>query len=272
MGEIRGSDEKGVRKGKEGRQYLGIARVCVEDVGEEFAGAGHAGHDQAMDVVAVNDKVVGDVHGIPLRNIGPHGGRGRARQLMVVVGWRRRCHGRVLIPGMGWVWCTGWWFLIGEAGQGTIIDHFGHAVEVDEEAEEDFICGGAVLVDARQIAGDGYGGDVLAMKGQHARGLLRQWGTIRGWDLSVQAIVGGGDLGQEAGDHVDDVGDGHGTDLVLLPTLEPAFERMAGRMTGSCQDLLAGKALNVTEISDFYSAWGVGEGAVQGDGGWVGGQ
>ena len=87
----------------------------------------------------------------------------------------------------------------------------------------------------------------------------------------MQAIVGGGDLGQEAGNHVDDVGDRHCADLILLPAVEPAFQGMAGRMAGSCQDLLAGKALNVTEISDFYSARGVGEGAAQGDGRWVGG-
>lgn len=126
-------------------------------------------------------------------------------------------------------------------------------------------------MDTRQVAGDGDGGDILPVKGQHAGGLLCQWGAISGWNLSVQAIVGSGDLGQEAGNHVNDVGDRHCADLILLPALEPAFQRMAGRMAGSGQNLLAGKALNVTEISDFYSARGVGEGAVQGDGGRMGG-
>ena len=45
---------------------LSIARVCIEDIGEELARAGHAGHDQTVDVVAVDDKVVGKVHGIAL--------------------------------------------------------------------------------------------------------------------------------------------------------------------------------------------------------------
>ena len=114
-------------------------------------------------------------------------------------------------------------------------------------------------MDPRQVAGDGDGGNVLPMKGQHAGSLLRQWGTICGWDLSMEAIIGGGDLGQETGNHVDDVGDRHCTDLILLPAIKPAFQGMAGRMAGSCQDLLAGKALNVTEISDFYPAWRVGK-------------
>ena len=48
------------------RAYLGIARICIKDIGEEFASAGHAGHDQAVDVVAVHDKVVGNVHRISL--------------------------------------------------------------------------------------------------------------------------------------------------------------------------------------------------------------
>ena len=60
---------------------------------------------------------------------------------------------------------AGCWFLVGEAGQRAIVDHFRHAVEVDEEAEEDFVCGRAILVDARQIAGDCDGGDILPMKG-----------------------------------------------------------------------------------------------------------
>ena len=126
-------------------------------------------------------------------------------------------------------------------------------------------------MDTRQVAGDGDGGHVLPVKGQYAGGLLRQWGTISSWDLSVQAIIGGSDLGQEAGNHVNDVGDRHCADFILLPAIKPAFQRMAGRMAGSCQNLLAGKALDVTEISDFYATWGVGERAVQGDGRRMGG-
>lgn len=59
----------GCSDGKEGRgmkAHLGIARICVKDIREEFTGAGHARHDQAVDVVTVDDKVVCNVHCIPL--------------------------------------------------------------------------------------------------------------------------------------------------------------------------------------------------------------
>lgn len=36
--------------------HLGISRICIEDIGEEFACACDAGYNKSVNVVAVNDK------------------------------------------------------------------------------------------------------------------------------------------------------------------------------------------------------------------------
>lgn len=47
----------------------------------------------------------------------------------------------------------------------TRIDTFGHTVKVDEKAEEDLICGRAILMNSAQIAQNRNAGNVLAVEG-----------------------------------------------------------------------------------------------------------
>ncbi|EZF28224.1 hypothetical protein H101_08094, partial [Trichophyton interdigitale H6] len=97
------------------------------------------------------------------------------------------------------------------------VDGLGHAVKVDEQADEDLVGGRAVLVDAAEVVEDGDAGHILAVKGQHAGCLRRQRALLRPGDVPVQvfvlAVVGRGDLGEQAGDHLDHVGHGHRADL-----------------------------------------------------------
>ena len=49
---------------------LGIARVCVEDVGEELGSACHACNDQSVDVEAIDNKEMREVQGISFEQRG----------------------------------------------------------------------------------------------------------------------------------------------------------------------------------------------------------
>lgn len=73
---------------------------------------------------------------------------------------------------------------------------------------------------AGEIAEDRDAGHILAMKGEDAG---RLWTEVIGtigrrnvaMNILVVLIVGGGDLGQQTSDHLDDIGDWHGADLEL---------------------------------------------------------
>ncbi len=54
------------------------------------------------------------------------------------------------------------------------IDHFGHTVKIDKKREEDLVGGGAVLMYAAEIAGNGDTGHIFTMKREHALRLLAQ--------------------------------------------------------------------------------------------------
>lgn len=77
-------------------------------------------------------------------------------------------------------------------------------------------------MDPAEVAENRDAWHVLAMECQHTGGLLAEARCALGrGDLAVQvvvlAVVGGGDFGQQACDHLDDVCDGHLADLVLRP-------------------------------------------------------
>ena len=102
--------------------------------------------------------------------------------------------------------------------ESALVDHVGHTIEVDEEAEEDLVGCGAVLVDTHEVAVDCNAGDILAVESENAGSLLGEV-VLRG-ELSMYAcmllIVLGCDSGQQSRHHLDDILDRHRTDLILL--------------------------------------------------------
>jgi hypothetical protein len=77
---------------------------------------------------------------------------------------------------------------------------FGHSVEVDEEAQENFISCRTVFVNSAEIAEDRDAGHVFAVEGQDTGGLLAQaLGAFWWWDLAVVCCC---DLGQQTSDHL----------------------------------------------------------------------
>jgi len=85
---------------------LGVSRIGVEYVTEEFACYGYACDNESVDVVRVDHK----------------------------------------------------WFAGNLGGQ------FGHSIKIDEEREEDLVCGGTVLVDAEEVCFECNCGDVASME------------------------------------------------------------------------------------------------------------
>lgn len=129
----------------------------------------------------------------------------------------------------------------------STIDKLGHAVEVDQQAQEHFVCGRAIFVDAGEVTEDGDAGDILAVEREHARGLRAEaagpvWKRNMAMDTFMVHIVGRGDLGEKACDHFDDVRNRHGADLEL-PVLRRFSRDLRSRRL--CQELLAGKALDM---------------------------
>lgn len=59
---------------------------------------------------------------------------------------------------------------IDDEAEPAIGAEFCHAVKVDEEGEEDLVCGGAVLEDAKEICFEGYGGYVAGVEGEGGGG------------------------------------------------------------------------------------------------------
>ena len=116
-------------------------------------------------------------------------------------------------------------------------------------------------MNAAQVAEDGDTGDIFPVEGEDARGLLIQRRAafrrrIMLVDLLVLVlpVIGHRYLGQESGDHLDDVGDRHRADLVLLSTFRFHLQGPLRAMAGSGQDFLAGKGVYVAQISNLYSA------------------
>ena len=83
----------------------------------------------------------------------------------------------------------------------SAVDGLRHAVEIYQQAEEDFIGGGTILVNPAQIAQDGDAGHILSMERQDARLLLAHVGRFLWWRhrlvyVLVLLIVGSGDFGE----------------------------------------------------------------------------
>jgi hypothetical protein len=101
-----------------------------------------------------------------------------------------------------------------------LIYHLRHSIKVDEQTEKHLVRCRTVLVYPAEVAEDSDGGNILAMKGQDAGGLRAQigssiWRRNVAMEMLVLHVVCGGDLRQEAGDHLNDIGHWHGADLVL---------------------------------------------------------
>ena len=136
------------------------------------------------------------------------------------------------------------------------IDHFGHAIEIDQQAQKDLVSGGTIFEDAVEIAEDGDARHILAVESQHARGLRAKTGrTIRRRyvlvDLLVVHVVGGRDLGEETGHHFNDVGDGHGANLV----------QVAGGSVLVMILVLTNEFLDMRQVANLYATWRCDHGA-----------
>lgn len=69
-------------------------------------------------------------------------------------------------------------------------------------------------MDASQIAENGYAWNVLSVECKNAGSLSAQvgssfWRWNMAMDMLVVSVIGGSYFRQEAGDHLDDIGDGH---------------------------------------------------------------
>lgn len=134
------------------------------------------------------------------------------------------------------------------------VDKLGHAVEIDQQAEEYLVGSRAVLVDAGEVAEYGDARDVFAMEGKNAGRLGSQvggavWGRDVAMNVFVVGIVGGSDLGEEPGDHLNDLSDGHGADL------EVALLCAMTRVLRSGQEFFTSQTLDVRQALDTDSAW-----------------
>lgn len=68
------------------------------------------------------------------------------------------------------------------------------------------------------------------------------------------AVVIGRNLRQQPSHHLDNIGDWHRANFVLLATFLPPLHSIPRSVAGPCQNFLARKTLYVTEISDFDAA------------------
>lgn len=138
----------------------------------------------------------------------------------------------------------------------SIVDALSHAVKVHEQAQKHFISGWAVLVYSAEIAEDGDGRHVFAMKGEDrmaegahvgAGGFVILVGLLLMGNVALHGIVlqvvGRCDFGEESGDHVNDVVNRHGANLVLGLAGRGAIGRAA-------EAALLDKSGNVSEIAD----------------------
>ena len=157
-----------------------------------------------------------------------------------------------------------------ESLQSPAVDHFRHAVKVNQQAQENLVRRRAVLVYAAQIAQNRDAGHVLAVKCNDAGRLWTEPRRALGrWNgalcIFMLAIVGGRNFGQEASDHFDNVRHGHRADFVLLTgAVLPPFERAPRALARAREDFFASKALNVRQVADFDASGRAGIGVVEG--------
>lgn len=101
-----------------------------------------------------------------------------------------------------------------------------HAVEIDKQAEEHLVCCRTVFMNPAQVAQDGYAGHILSVECQHTCCLLAQAsGPFRRrylpMKILVLLVIRGGDLGQQPGDHFNDIGHRHFRYLILWGRVVP---------------------------------------------------
>lgn len=149
----------------------------------------------------------------------------------------------------------------------TAVDHFRHAVKVDQQAQKHLIGGGTVLVDSTEIAQDRDARHILPVKSKHAGSLLTQSrGAFGRRDMSVQVLVltviRRCDLRQQSRHHFNNVCHRHGANFILLAPVLSRSQRIP-RSARSSEDLLACEALYVVEIADFDPAGGGGSRAIE---------
>lgn len=133
----------------------------------------------------------------------------------------------------------------------TPVNQVSHAVEIDQQADENFVGGWAVFVDAGQIAKDGYRWYIFAMESKYTGSLgakIRR--PIRPGDshIIVMDVVGGGNLGQKPRDHLDDIRRRHRANLILA-FLEPLPRILGLFLLG--RKLCAREAPYMRKISDL---------------------
>lgn len=137
------------------------------------------------------------------------------------------------------------------------VDQLGHTVKVDQQAQEHLVGCGAIFVYTSEVAEDRDAGDVFAVECEDAGGL---WTEVRGairWrdvamDMFVMQIVRGSDLSEESSDHLDDLRDRHGADLVL--SLRP---RLGSSRSSRPHEVFIGETLDVRQALDSNATRGI---------------
>lgn len=98
------------------------------------------------------------------------------------------------------------------------IDACGHSVKVDQETDKNFVGGGTVFMDAIEVVQDCYAWNGLAVKCEDAgvlcggsRGLGSRDAVVK---VVMLEVVGSSDFRKYAGNHFDNVVNGHAADVV----------------------------------------------------------
>lgn len=127
--------------------------------------------------------------------------------------------------------------------------YFCHSIKVNQQTQEDFICGRTVFVDSTEITQNCNCGHVFTMKSQHTRRLRAHGRAIifmgnRPVQMIVLSVVRRGDFRQKTGYHFDNVSYRHGTNFILTARVGECTG-VSVKNSRSGQDLLTSKALDM---------------------------
>lgn len=114
-------------------------------------------------------------------------------------------------------------------------------------------------MNASQIAENADARYILAMECKHTRGLrAKACCAIRGWDVSMDLlmvrVIGRGYFRKKSSDHFNNIGDWHRANLILALLVPLPGHSIPLRLG---QELFAGKALDMRQITDLDAARGV---------------
>ena len=142
--------------------------------------------------------------------------------------------------------------------QSPAIDHFRHTIEVDQEAEEDFISCRTIFMDPAQITEDGDAWHVLAMKCQDTGCLAIPSRGAFGWrympaDMLMLPVIRSRDLRQKPCHHFDNIRDRHRANLILLASILSTSQRPTRSVDRSSQYFFRSKTLYMVQIADLDS-------------------